>query len=71
MFIWGAINCRTFSLNRILVKTSRENLSLCIMIIGLGEYLYIYIKIIGLGVIIESESVNGSQNPKQEEVIGY
>ena len=44
------------------------------MIVGLGEYVYIYIyiyKIMGLGVIIESESVNGSQNPKQEKVIGY
>ena len=45
MFIWGAINCRTSSLNRIIVKTSWENLSLCIMIIGLGEYFYIYIYI--------------------------
>ena len=51
------------------------------MIIGLGVYFYIYIyiyiikikikKIMGLCVIIESESVNGSQNPKQEKVIGY
>ena len=37
----------------------------------MSTFIYIYIKIIGLGVIIESESVNGSQNPKQEEVIGY